>query len=280
MEQEHPKQPESVNDTYLVEQGDTNTTPDSSDMSNNGREADHDDDITKERGFLASLIEQMKLEIDGSKKTNKSLESLNKSLREASMFLNNELKRYKESDFVKNVELKCAKAYGLLEEQKVTSAKEYYYADHMNAILGFYTDLDQYSDMSCDYLEALKKCKNLEIELSKSKTPQTGKRFANLEKRCIDLELALQHEKEKNVCENYWVKHSLISGDTEKALKDKIDSLIAELNRKTVESHDLRASLQDKIIANFEIRNSWNKMKGKSVDTNFKKPSILGKPPL
>ncbi|GKF93975.1 hypothetical protein Tco_0283675 [Tanacetum coccineum] len=82
MEQEHPKQPESVNDTYLVEQGDTNTTPDSSDLSNNGREADHDDDITKERGFLASLIEQMKLEIDRSKKTNKSLESLNKSLRE------------------------------------------------------------------------------------------------------------------------------------------------------------------------------------------------------
>ncbi|GJW24359.1 hypothetical protein Tco_0038170 [Tanacetum coccineum] len=33
---QHPKQPESVNDTYLVEQGDTNTTPDSSDMSKLG----------------------------------------------------------------------------------------------------------------------------------------------------------------------------------------------------------------------------------------------------
>ncbi|GJS11421.1 hypothetical protein Tco_0368217 [Tanacetum coccineum] len=34
-ERHHPEQPESVNDTYLVDQGDTNTTPDSSDMSNN-----------------------------------------------------------------------------------------------------------------------------------------------------------------------------------------------------------------------------------------------------
>nr|GEX71632.1 hypothetical protein [Tanacetum cinerariifolium] len=38
MEKEDPKQPESVSDTYLVEQGDSNTTLDSSYMSNNGRE--------------------------------------------------------------------------------------------------------------------------------------------------------------------------------------------------------------------------------------------------
>ncbi|GJU21480.1 hypothetical protein Tco_1154822 [Tanacetum coccineum] len=28
------------------------------------------------------------------------------------------------------------------------------------------------------------------------------------------------------------------------------------------------------------MRESWNKMKGKGVNTNFEKPSILGKPPL
>ncbi|GJX75434.1 hypothetical protein Tco_0314029 [Tanacetum coccineum] len=56
-------------------------------------------------------------------KTNKSLESSNKDLREAKKFLNNELKRYKDSDFVKNAEFKCAKAYGLLEEQNLTSGK-------------------------------------------------------------------------------------------------------------------------------------------------------------
>ncbi|GJS92935.1 hypothetical protein Tco_0799903 [Tanacetum coccineum] len=46
-------------------------------------------------------------------------------------------------------------------------SREYYYANHMNAILGIYTTLDQYLDMSCDYLEALEKCKRLEKELSK-----------------------------------------------------------------------------------------------------------------
>ncbi|GJW03731.1 gag-pol polyprotein [Tanacetum coccineum] len=43
----HPEQPESVNDTYLVEQGDTNVIHDSSNMSNNGEEADQDDQMLK-----------------------------------------------------------------------------------------------------------------------------------------------------------------------------------------------------------------------------------------
>ncbi|GKG12045.1 hypothetical protein Tco_0346282, partial [Tanacetum coccineum] len=38
------KQPESVNDTYLEEQGDTNITIDSLDMCNNGETVDQDDD--------------------------------------------------------------------------------------------------------------------------------------------------------------------------------------------------------------------------------------------
>ncbi|GJV89538.1 hypothetical protein Tco_1533476 [Tanacetum coccineum] len=43
MENEHPEQPESINDSYVVKQCDSNTTPDSSNMSNNGGEADHDE---------------------------------------------------------------------------------------------------------------------------------------------------------------------------------------------------------------------------------------------
>ncbi|GJR81813.1 retrovirus-related pol polyprotein from transposon TNT 1-94 [Tanacetum coccineum] len=117
-----------------------------------------------------------------------------------------------------------------------------------------FDNIDEQIELQCLYLEKIKECQNLEIKLSKSKTQQTDKCFANLEQQCIDLKLALEHEKEKNVCEKSWVKQSLIPGDTEKVLKDKIDSLISELNRKTVESHDLRAQLQDKIIANAEMR--------------------------
>ncbi|GJV61143.1 retrovirus-related pol polyprotein from transposon TNT 1-94 [Tanacetum coccineum] len=96
-ERQHPEQHESVNDTYLVEQSDTNITHDSSDM----------------------------IEIDASKQNNKSLESSNKALREANTFLQSELTRYQDIDLVKNAREKCATTYGLLEEQKVKSEKSF-----------------------------------------------------------------------------------------------------------------------------------------------------------
>ncbi|GKG24802.1 hypothetical protein Tco_0395430, partial [Tanacetum coccineum] len=49
-------------------------------------------------------------------------------------------------------------------------SREYYYADHMNAILGVYTDLDEVTNFQCDYLETWEKCERLEKELSKSRT--------------------------------------------------------------------------------------------------------------
>ncbi|GJX67932.1 hypothetical protein Tco_0303659 [Tanacetum coccineum] len=76
----HPEQPESINNTYLVKQGDTNITHDSLDMSNNGEEADQDDDLAKERDLLASLIEKLKYENDDNKNRKKLLESSNKTL--------------------------------------------------------------------------------------------------------------------------------------------------------------------------------------------------------
>ncbi|GKA20844.1 retrovirus-related pol polyprotein from transposon TNT 1-94 [Tanacetum coccineum] len=121
-------------------------------------------------------------------------------------------------------------------------------------------------------------CKNLEFGLTKSKTQQTNKQFANLEQHCINLEFALQHEKEKNVCENSCVKQYLTSGDKEKALKERNDSLIAELNCKTLESHELRGQLQDKIIAYGELHERVNQSKEKSVETKFEKPLVVRQP--
>ncbi|GJW45565.1 retrovirus-related pol polyprotein from transposon TNT 1-94 [Tanacetum coccineum] len=68
--------------------------------------------------------------------------------------------------------------------------REYYYADHMNAILGVYTDIDEVSNLQCDYLETLKKCEHLEKELSKSRTMLNS--FEALQKHAINLELDLQ----------------------------------------------------------------------------------------
>ncbi|GKB77215.1 gag-pol polyprotein [Tanacetum coccineum] len=132
IEKEYPEQPGSINNTYVMEKNNRNITPDSSDMSDHGREADQDDDLAKERDLLASLIEQMKLEIVENKKQNKCLESSNKAYKEANTFLANEIDRcqneldmYQNMKCVKDAEFECAKACGLLVEQKVTSEKSF-----------------------------------------------------------------------------------------------------------------------------------------------------------
>ncbi|GKB28629.1 hypothetical protein Tco_0868030 [Tanacetum coccineum] len=66
-DRQHPKQPESINDTYMMEKDDRDTIYDSSNMYSDEVEADHDDDLAKERDLLAFLIDQLKSEIDDKK---------------------------------------------------------------------------------------------------------------------------------------------------------------------------------------------------------------------
>ncbi|GJY56207.1 hypothetical protein Tco_0455322 [Tanacetum coccineum] len=40
-------------------------------------------------------------------------------------------------------------------------SREYYYADHMNAILGVYTTLDEFTDLQCDYVDQVVKCERV-----------------------------------------------------------------------------------------------------------------------
>ncbi|GJR34826.1 hypothetical protein Tco_1210510 [Tanacetum coccineum] len=91
IENEHPEQPESSNDIYLAEQGDTNITIDSSDICYDRAQDDQDetDDLDQERDLLASLIQKLKCEIEDFKTKNKSLESSNNHFKEA----NNELSK-------------------------------------------------------------------------------------------------------------------------------------------------------------------------------------------
>nr|GEW86377.1 reverse transcriptase domain-containing protein [Tanacetum cinerariifolium] len=69
-----------------------------------------------------------------------------------------------EVDYLKS-QLETQKTQFLNEIDRLT--KEYYYADHMNAIVGVYTELDEVTNLQCDYLELLEKCDCLEKDLSK-----------------------------------------------------------------------------------------------------------------
>ncbi|GKE06792.1 hypothetical protein Tco_1398810 [Tanacetum coccineum] len=82
IENGHPEQPESVNDIYLEEQGNTNITIDSLDICYDREQDDRDDsdELDQERDLLDSLIEKLKCEIDDNKNHNKFLETSNKAL--------------------------------------------------------------------------------------------------------------------------------------------------------------------------------------------------------
>nr|GEV94698.1 putative ribonuclease H-like domain-containing protein [Tanacetum cinerariifolium] len=157
-------------------------------------------------------------------------------------------------------------------------SKEYYYADHMNAILGVYTKLDEVTNLQCDYLESLEKCECLEKDLSKSKMMSNS--FEAIHKHAINLELDLQQCQEK------------IKNDT--TFKENQSKEFRKEREQYFEIQDLKAQLQDKGIAVSELKKLIEKLKGKYVETKFEKssvipqlnafksqrPSILGKPTI
>ncbi|GJX55338.1 hypothetical protein Tco_0285235 [Tanacetum coccineum] len=132
---EHPEKLESVNDTYLKEQGDTNITIDSLDMSTNGEAIDQDDnDLARE-----CLVDKLKGEIEDFKTKNKSLESSNNHFKEANNELSKtnqlmfkdlkkfqaELDWYYDVNYASKVEIDYAKAKGDLVSYKMESQKSF-----------------------------------------------------------------------------------------------------------------------------------------------------------
>nr|GEU33641.1 hypothetical protein [Tanacetum cinerariifolium] len=141
-------------------------------------------------------------------------------------------------------------------------SREYYYADHMNAILGVYTELDEVTNLQCDYLELLEKCEGLETELSKSQ--MMSKSFESVQKHAINLQLELQQCKES-------IKNAMFF----KVNKSK--DFFKE-REQYFEIQDLKAQLQDKGIVISELKKLIEKIKGKYVDTKFEKSSVIRQP--
>ncbi|GJU47134.1 hypothetical protein Tco_1204400 [Tanacetum coccineum] len=142
---------------------------------------------------------------------------------------------------------------------------------------------------------------------------ELSKRFLQLEKHCISLEIQIQQKEESfqsnkpyvietinieldtcglNYCRkcNY-IKKKIALKQTYKELfdsikkkriqnKDNSESLISQINQKSVENADLKAQIQEKVFANAALNNELRKLKGNIVDSKFTKASILGKPPL
>nr|GEY30282.1 retrovirus-related Pol polyprotein from transposon TNT 1-94 [Tanacetum cinerariifolium] len=264
MESIHPKQSKSVHDTYPIKQDAQNVIIDSLDMNYDREEIDqndddndlakehkeeidqnnNDNDLAKEHELLASLIEKLKCEMDESKNRIKFLETSNKVL----------IENFKDS---LRSQLETQKTQFLNEIDRLS--REYYYADHMNAILGVYTELDEVTNLQCDYLEFSEKCESLETELSNSK--MMSKSFESVQKHATNLELKLQQCKEK-------IKNDML-------FKVNQTKLFCKEREQYFKSQDLKAQLQDKGIVISELKKLIEKLKGKSVDTKFEKSSVI-----
>nr|GEX09668.1 ribonuclease H-like domain-containing protein [Tanacetum cinerariifolium] len=142
-------------------------------------------------------------------------------------------------------------------------SREYYYVDHMNAILGVYTELDEVTNLQCDYLELLEKYECLETELSKSK--MMSKSFESVQKHAINLELELQQCKQK------------IKNDNLFKVNQKKD--FCKEREQYFEIQDLKAQLQDKGDHDMCVLNSVAKPLKKTVasESNQKPRNITRK---
>ncbi|GKA42745.1 hypothetical protein Tco_0735405 [Tanacetum coccineum] len=137
-DKEHPEQLESVNDTYLEEQGDTNITIESLDMCNNGETVNQDDDdLAKEHDLLASLIKKLKCEIDDSKNRNKFLESSNNALVDK---LKGEIEDFK----TKNKSLESSNKHFKEANNELSKTNQLVFKD----LKKFQAELDTYHDVN------------------------------------------------------------------------------------------------------------------------------------
>ncbi|GJZ93802.1 hypothetical protein Tco_0666005, partial [Tanacetum coccineum] len=137
-----------------------------------------------------------------------------------------------------------------------------------------YTKLNNaHTELQCLYLHKVKECDYLAQKLSnqiefvsKEVYIELLRSFDKLEKNSISLELALQQCQEQ------------MKNDT--VCKEKASNVFLKESEQYFKIQDLKAQLQDKNIAISELKKLTEKMKGKSVDTNFGKQPILRKPPL
>ncbi|GJU86754.1 hypothetical protein Tco_1294300 [Tanacetum coccineum] len=143
--------------------------------------------------------------------------------------------------------------------------------DVMCSYLQSSSDLDEITELQCLYLHKVRECDCLAQKLSeqtefvsKEIYTELSQSFAKLEKHSISLEIALQECQEQ------------LKNDT--VCKEKASNVFRKEREQYFEIQDLKAQLQDKHIAISELKKLIENCKGKSVETQFNKPSIVRQP--
>ncbi|GJS09549.1 hypothetical protein Tco_0366345 [Tanacetum coccineum] len=170
----------------------------------------------------------------------------------------------KEVDELESEKADFSNIYDLLLEECVSK-------DVTCSYLHSLSDLNANTELQCLYLHKVKECECLAQKLSKQ-TESVNKEvhnnllksFSKLEKHSISLELSLQHCKEQ-------MKNNPVC-------KENASNVFRKEREQYHEIQDLKAQMQDKNIAISELKKLIENCKGKSVETQFNKPSVVRQP--
>ncbi|GJY36647.1 integrase, catalytic region, zinc finger, CCHC-type containing protein [Tanacetum coccineum] len=170
----------------------------------------------------------------------------------------------KELDELESEKADFSNMYDLLLEECVSK-------DVICSYLHSLSELNAHTELQCMYLHKVKECECLAQKLSKQ-TESVNKEvhnkllksFAKLEKHSISLELSLQHCKEQM--------------ENNPVCKENASNVFRKEREQYHEIQDLKAQMQDKNMVINELKKLILVTKGKSVETQFDKPSVVRQP--
>nr|GEW04147.1 hypothetical protein [Tanacetum cinerariifolium] len=298
IESEHPEQSKSVNDTYLIEQDEHNMIIDSLDMSYDREQIDqdNDDDLANEG------------EIEDFKTQNKSLESSNNRFKEANnrvsktnALIYTDLKKFqaeldKRNDvkYASKVEIDSPESDEVIRLEKESRSKlsdliRPFDYDKLNNLYDLFVSQHEKSSEQRYFLER-SRLSHTPVNNGNSKE-SFNKQITLLEKQ-MD-ESILWDQKCKSFKELFKIKRSVgtIFDEVEccketnakRTYFGHIDPFIQNIIEANFcpEIRKISADVEkfhDKGIAISKLKKLIEKLKGKSVDTKFKKSSVIHQP--
>ncbi|GKD03765.1 hypothetical protein Tco_1178739, partial [Tanacetum coccineum] len=262
-EQQHTEQSEPIYDTYLLEKVDSNTTPDSTNMCHRGGEIDQDAEQYQAKSPLLKA-EFLKTNDMVEKEVYNELSNRFLQLEKHCISLEISMQQ-KEESFQSNKPCKNQDAPEFCEFFEINDLK---------------AQLQAKTTLICNLKNQIKSVKEASNE-AKVKHEIDVLETINIELESSVAKLLAENEKLNKENEHLKQTYKELYDSIKKTriqTKDHNDSLIAQVNSKTVENADLKAQIQEKVFANVALKNELQKLKGNSVDTKFEKPSILRKP--
>ncbi|GJS94284.1 putative reverse transcriptase domain-containing protein [Tanacetum coccineum] len=263
--QQHTNQSEPSYDTYLLEKVDSNTTHDSINVCHMGGEIDQDAEHDQVKSPLLKA-EFLKTNDMVEKEVYNELSNIFLQLEKHCISLEISMQQ-KEESFQSNKPCK---------NQESPEFREFFEINDLKAQLQAKTTL------ICNLKNQIKSVKEASNE-PKVKHDIDVLKTINIELESSVAKLLAENEKINKENEHLTQTYKDLYDSIKKTriqTKDHNDSLIAQVNSKTIENADLKAQIQEKVFANVALKNELRKLKGNSVDTKFAKPSILGKPVL